>query len=57
MEINYSKDLKIKNVAFLPSGTGAKFLEVIAGEDGEFVAKQWKRKIPTNHEGLIFIKF
>ena len=42
--IPYTKDLDIRNVDALPRGTGARYLEVIEGADGAFVAKQWRRK-------------
>ena len=44
--IPYSPSLRIVNIEALPRGTGAKFLLVIPGEKGEWIAKQWKRQIP-----------
>jgi DNA polymerase III sliding clamp (beta) subunit (PCNA family) len=42
--IPQSRDLKITNLDQLPRGTGARYLEVVRGEDGVLVAKQWRRK-------------
>ena len=41
--IPYSKDLKINNIDTLPKGTGVRYLEVIKGENGTYIAKQWRR--------------
>lgn len=56
MEIKDSPDLKVINLEFMPRGTGAKFLLTIKGQDGELVAKAWKRVAPKSlkpHEVLI----
>jgi hypothetical protein len=42
--IPISRELKITNLDALPRGTGARYLEVIRGEDDTLVAKQWRRK-------------
>lgn len=57
--INYSNKLVIKNTESLPAGTGAKFLIVIDGLNGEYIAKQWKRTKPDTlkpNETLIQFK-
>jgi hypothetical protein len=41
--IKYHKLLLITNLEQLPRGTGAKYLEVIDGQNGYLVAKQWRR--------------
>tara|TARA_Y100001951_G_scaffold69743_1_gene56606 strand:+ start:586 stop:774 length:189 start_codon:yes stop_codon:yes gene_type:complete len=46
--INYTLKLDIRNTESLPAGIGAKYLEVISGLNGAMIAKQWRRKIPTN---------
>jgi hypothetical protein len=46
--IKYTAELDIRNVESLPAGTGAKYVEVIRGLNGSMIAKQWRRKIPTN---------
>lgn len=45
--IPYTNSLKITNLEALGRGTGAKYLLAIRGEDGAFVAKQWKRNPPN----------
>lgn len=49
--IPFTRDLKIRNLNALPQGLNAPFLIVIEGQDGEYVAKQWKRKLPN--EGIV----
>lgn len=53
--IEYSKELKIINVAQLPKGLNAPYLECVHGLNGELIAKQWRRTIPANFE--ILVKF
>jgi hypothetical protein len=50
--IHYSPEVesRLRNVAALPHGTGCNYLVCIAGENGELVAKQWKRKMPSARE-------
>ena len=56
--IKYTAELDIRNVDSLPAGTGAKYVEVIRGLDGAMIAKQWRRKIPTNAKSdQMFIAF
>jgi len=50
--IPYSKNLDVRNLDSLPRGTGARYLEVIEGEKGAFIAKKWRRK-PTGKGILI----
>jgi len=47
--IEYDTSLDIRNIEHLPRGTGAKYLEVIAGQGDEYVAVQWRRR---NHNGI-----
>lgn len=49
--VPFTRDLKIRNLDALPRGLNAPFLLVIEGEQGEYVAKQWKRKLPN--EGIV----
>lgn len=44
--VPYSKDLDIRNMAAMSKGTGCKYLLCIKGENGEYIAKQWKRSPP-----------
>ncbi len=44
--ISYSPSLRIGNLRSLPKGTGSKYLVVIPGMGGEWVAKRWARKKP-----------
>ena len=46
--IPHTKELDIRNIDAIPKGTGARYLEVIKGLDGEFVATQWRRKLPDS---------
>jgi len=39
-----SREIKITNLDQLPRGLGARYLEVVRGENGVLVAKQWRRK-------------
>jgi len=55
--IHYSPSLRITNIEALPHGVGAKFLVVIPGEKGEWIAKQWKRKIPILNPNETLIDF
>lgn len=48
--VNFNRDMVIRNVESLPGGLGARFLLVINGENGEYVAKGWKRKAPAKME-------
>ncbi|MFA5378972.1 MAG: hypothetical protein WC455_24675 [Dehalococcoidia bacterium] len=43
--IPYSPSLKITNLGQLPRGTGARYLEVIRGENDTLAAKQWRRSV------------
>jgi uncharacterized protein (DUF1330 family) len=45
--IPYNAKLDIRNLSQLPPGTGSRYLEVINGEDEAFVAKYWRRKLPS----------
>ena len=57
--IPYSKDLKITNTDSMPKGVGARYILAVKGENGELVAKQWKRDIPkqmSNVEVLVDFK-
>ncbi len=57
-EISYDRGLKIKNLDSLKHGLGARILLCIYGENGDLVAKQWKRKKPkvTHGECLVIFK-
>lgn len=43
--IQYTTGLRIVNMEHLRQGSGARYLEVIHGENGDLVAKQWRRKL------------
>ena len=53
--INHDRSLVVTNLESLPAGLGCGFLEVLKHSPGNYIAKQWRRKI----DGLpgIFIKF
>jgi hypothetical protein len=56
--IPYTKDLIIRNVESLPVGGGCKYLICIKGENGELVAKQWRRVPPKKIENSeVLVKF
>lgn len=38
---------RIRNLESLPKGTGCRFLVCLVDHLGHFVAKGWKRKLPT----------
>lgn len=44
----YSPDMIIRNLESLPRGTGCRYLEVIDGLHGEYVAAAWRRKPPPD---------
>lgn len=52
--IPYTTGLCIVNVEHLRQGIGARYLEVIHGEKGNLVAKQWRRKLVN---GAIMVDF
>jgi hypothetical protein len=52
--IPYSRDLKITNLDQLPRGIGARYLEVIRGENGTLIAKRWRRS-PAVREGVLLV--
>jgi hypothetical protein len=39
---------KIQNLENLPGGLKCKYLVLVAGLENNLIAKQWKRKKPTN---------
>lgn len=48
---------KIKNIENLPAGLKCNFLVLIAGQDNDLIAKEWKRKRPqlkSNEYLIIF---
>jgi hypothetical protein len=49
--IPHSRDLAVTNIEALPRGVGARYMEVIHGPNGSFIAKQWRRKIPAASNG------
>lgn len=51
--IPYSKDLKITNLDALPKGSGAGYLEVIQGEGGTYIAKQWRKNPERRYDALL----
>lgn len=53
----YRPNLDIRNVAQLPPGRGARYLEVLPGEShDEFIAVGWRRK-PKCKTGRLLIDF
>jgi len=52
--IKNRRELKVANLEHLARGLGARYLEVIESHRaGEYIAKQWRRKLPAS--GGIFI--
>lgn len=47
--VKYTPELesRLRNVSSLKGGTGCKYLVCIDGQNGELVAKQWKRHKPA----------
>ena len=57
MVIKYDRKLKIENIAQLPAGTGARYLEVIDSPSrGEYIAKCWRRKAVASKTLIDFNK-
>lgn len=50
-------DNQIRNLAALPSGTGANYLKCLIAHDGKYIAKSWHRNMPRNERGHITIRF
>ena len=46
--IPYTRSLTIRNLESLPRGTGRRYLEVIDGLHGEYVAAAWRRTPPRD---------
>ncbi len=46
--IPYTRSLTIRNLDSLPRGTGCRYLEVIDGLHGEYVAAAWRRTPPPD---------
>jgi len=46
--IPYTRSLTIRNLESLPRGTGCRYLEVIDGLYGEYVAVAWRRSPPQD---------
>lgn len=44
--VPYAKELAIRNIEAMSKGTGCKYLLCIQGENGAYIAKQWKRTPP-----------
>jgi hypothetical protein len=52
--IKYSRDLVILNLEQLPKGAGSRYLQCITShKDGQFIAKQWRFKLPQEAEIVI----
>lgn len=45
--VPYTKNLTICNMGAMSKGTGCKYLLCIQGENGAYIAKQWKRTPPN----------
>lgn len=58
MIIPYTRDLVIRNIDSLPRGTGCRYLEVLVGLNGEYVAAAWRRKpVPDLPKSRRLIEF
>ena len=57
--VDYEPALSITNLDALPRGIGCKYLLAIESHYyGEYIAKQWKRKMPdTTQRGEVVIRF
>jgi hypothetical protein len=51
----WKSKLTIRNIENLPGGLKCNYLVCIAGQDGELVAKGWKRVKPTLNQGEYLI--
>ena len=49
----YRPNLRIRNLEHLPHGTGCRFLEVMRGKDGDFIAVGWRRKAECADDRLL----
>lgn len=54
--LKFDRSMPIANLAILPHGTGAKYLECIRSHNGEFIAKQWRNEKPATFDVLIQFK-
>ena len=50
-------DSRIKNLAQLAAGTGAKYLRCLIGEGRDLVAVSWHRKEPEPQHGYMTFRF
>lgn len=48
--IPFNRNLTIKNISALPTGTGCRYLLCIPGEGTALIAKAWCRKVPEGME-------
>lgn len=56
--IKYNKYLDIRNIDALPAGKNTKYLEVIEGIEGSYIAKAWRHGvIQGNNKNIILIEF
>lgn len=46
-------DARIKNLEALPHGTGCNVLECIVGQNGDLIAKQWRRGEPYSYDAIV----
>lgn len=53
--IKNNKDLDVRNIDAMPRGLNAKYLEVIKGLGPEYVAKCWRRKLPSDKGGNMIL--
>ena len=49
----YRPNLRIRNLEHLPHGAGCRFLEVMRGEDGDFIATRWRRTAKCADDRLL----
>lgn len=57
MIYKYEKSMKVDNITGIGKSRGSKILLCITGLNGEWIAKQWKRKIPELQHGEFLILF
>ena len=53
VRMTYSPEMKIENLDQLPRGLNLPYLECILGPQGQLVAKQWRKVIPTVYEVIV----
>lgn len=51
--VKFERTMRVTNLGAMARGTGARYLEVIEGESGEYIAKAWRRKLPAKFDMVL----